>query len=140
MYKKAEMSNEQRRCLAALAGYRNDKQLQKTLEFAVSPAVRWQDTYLIPAYVSGNPNGRDLVWPWLQENWKELRRRYGKGNAVKVLDDFVSLVTTVRDAEREPEIREFFSKNHVPGIDMTLEQSLEKLRVNHKFLKANGGF
>jgi len=37
--------------------------------------------------------------------------------------------------QKEKEVKLFFSKHHVPGTEMKLAQSLERIRINAKFLK-----
>ena len=39
------------------------------------------------------------------------------------------------DMQKENEVRRFFTRHHVPGTEMKLAQSLERIRINAKFLK-----
>lgn len=137
LYKKAENPEEKRRLLASLAGFKDTKLLDKTLEFSLSPDVRFGDTPLPVVLTAMNPSGRELAWPWVKKNWKELVRRYGRGHNIKLLEDFVETIGVLTDASREKEIKEFFRRNPTPGIGMVLSQSLERIRINRRFLEYN---
>lgn len=133
-YRKAQTQEEKVRFLAALGGFQDGNILAKTLDFSLSPDVRLQDLFIPIAKVAGNPYGRKLVWLWLRKNWKEVSKRFGNvGNPL--LNRIISCLEVVSDGKKESEIRIFFKKNAVPGTEMKLAQTLERIRINSKFLE-----
>ncbi len=135
-YKESDIPEEQRRLLIALSSFSKKDLLQDALDFSVSSDVRPQDTFVITLSVSGNPEGKDLVWPWLKNNWRVLEERY-KGSSAKNLTTMVESVRILSDAAAEKDISAFFRNRPKEGLEMTLRQTLEKIRINRKFLKRN---
>ncbi|MDX1533848.1 MAG: ERAP1-like C-terminal domain-containing protein, partial [Nitrosopumilaceae archaeon] len=72
-------------------------------------------------------------WPWLKKNWKKLSKKVGHGNPL--FNRIVASLSMVLDANQETEIKKFFKANPTPGTERTLEQTLERIRINHKFLE-----
>ncbi len=137
LYENAEHPEEERRLLSSLGAFSNEDLLSKTLDYTFTENVRKQDGYVPVLSVAGNPNGRDLAWPWVKDNWSKLEEIYGKGGNVKLFDTFVRPIGLITDINEEKRINEFFKDKDTSKIDKTLTQSLEKLRINHKFLKYN---
>lgn len=133
-YRKSETQEEKRRFLAALANFQDPKILNETLRFALSKEVRSQDLFIPIARLSGNPFGKDLVWPWIKSNWNELRERY-KGGSLQLLTRFIESLAGLSDLQKEKEIKEFFRKRSTEGVGMSLNQTLENIRINAKFLQ-----
>jgi len=133
IYKKAPSQEEKLRVLAGLCNFRNEKLLLKTLEFSMTKEVRSQNIALPIIRISGNPYGKKILWPWLKKNWKPLSKKFGMGNPLA--NRIVGTISLVTDASMEKEIRQFFKKNPTPGTEMTLEQTLERLRIHSQFLK-----
>ena len=133
IYKKAPSQEAKLRVLAGLCNFRNEKLLLKTLEFSMTKEVRSQNIALPIIRISGNPYGKKILWPWLKKNWKPLSKKFGMGNPLA--NRIVGTISLVTDASMEKEIRQFFKKNPTPGTEMTLEQTLERLRIHSHFLK-----
>src|SRR5437660_7431847 len=55
-----------------LSKFRNPKLLERTLEYAISPAVRSQDTLGMIAAVMKNPAGGKLAWEFVQTHWSDI--------------------------------------------------------------------
>jgi tricorn protease interacting factor F2/3 len=134
LYKKSETQEEKRRFLAALANFQDPKILNETLDFSLSKEVRSQDLFIPIARISGNPFGKDLVWPWIKKNWNELSNRY-KGGSSQLLTRIVESLGSLADLQKEKDIRKFFKNKSREGIEMSLAQTLERIRINAKFLQ-----
>ena len=81
-----------------------------------------------------NPQGKELVWPWVKQNWKGIVSRFGVGNPL--LNRIIGSVSIEADLEKEKEIKKFFTKHHVPGTEMKLAQTLEKIRIHARFIQS----
>jgi len=133
LFTKAKTQEEKLRFLGALCSFKDEKLLKKSLDFSQTSAVRSQNMQLPIMRVSTNPYGKNILWPWLKKNWKKLNKKVGHGNPL--FNRIVASISLVVDDSMEKEIRQFFKKNPAPGTERTLEQTLERVRINTKFLK-----
>lgn len=137
MEKKATLQEEKRRLLGAVSRPRDPGLLQETLERSLSDDVRSQDTPLVIISVAANRFGRDLAWDFVKENWSEFDRRYGKGGFM--IMRLVSITETFTTLERADEVEAFFEANPVAGAQRTVQQALESIRLNARWLELNSG-
>lgn len=133
MYRKAPTQEEMVRLLGSLASFQDKKLLTKTLTFTLSKEVRTQNLFHPISKMVANPEGKDLVWPWIKKNWKGIVSRFGVGNPL--LNRIIGSVSIESDMKKEEEIRRFFTKNHVPGTEMKLAQTLERIRIYARFVE-----
>ena len=133
--KSADLHEERIRLLGALTRFQQKELLQDVLERSMSPEVRSQDTVLVVIAVAGNRHGKDLAWEFVKTNWDELDRRYGRGGfAIMRLVGITGAFTTT---ERAQEVEEFFREHPAPSAQRTIQQSLERIRLNVKWLESN---
>jgi tricorn protease interacting factor F2/3 len=97
------------RFLGAMCGFQDKKLLAKTLD------------------------GDKILWPWLKKNWKKINKKVGHGNPL--FNRIVASIAGVADDSMENEIKLFFKKNPTPGTERTQKQTLERIRINSKFLR-----
>ena len=110
--------------------------LTETLERAISSDVRSQDTITVIGGVAANLHGRDLAWKFLKDNWTEFDRRYGGGGFG--LMRLVSICGHFTDEENLADVEAFFQEHPVAAAERTIRQSLERVRLNIKWLERNG--
>ena len=132
LYKKASMQEEKMRFLIALCNFQNQKLLLKTLKFSLTKEVRSQNLFVPISGVASNPYGKDIIWPWMKKNWKQLKKKFGEGNP---LSNRIVGSLSVVNANKEDEIRRFFRKNPLRGTERKLEQTLERVRIKAKFIE-----
>ena len=133
LYRKAPTQEEMVRLLSSLANFQDKKLLSKTLSFTLSKEVRTQNLFQPIARMVTNPQGKELVWPWIKQNWKGIVSRFGVGNPL--LNRIIGSVSIEADWDKEKEIKKFFTKHHVPGTEMKLAQTLERIRIHAKFIQ-----
>ncbi len=133
LFRRAKSQEEQGRFLSALSSFQDAKLLERALQFSISPDVRSQDTYLIIYSVGYNPYGRFIVWPWIKKNWKKIIEKHG-GVGNPIFKRVVQSLGVLGDLDTEKEIKEFFKKNKIPEMEKILSQTLERVRINAKFL------
>ena len=134
LYKNAKTMEEKLRFLGALCGFQNTRLLKKTLDFSQTPDVRSQNMQLPIMKVAANPYGDKILWPWLKKNWKKLNKKVGHGNPL--FNRIVASISSVADSTMEKEIKKFFKENPTPGTERTQMQTLERIRINSKFLRS----
>ena len=133
LYKTAKTMEEKLRFLGALCGFKEKKLLLKSLDFSQTPQVRSQNMQLPIMKVAANPYGEKVLWPWLKKNWKNINKKVGHGNPL--FNRIVASIASVADDSMEKEIKIFFKKNPTPGTERTQSQTLERIRINSKFLR-----
>ena len=132
----ADLQEEKMRFMRALTRFQREDLLRKTLELTLSPRVRSQDTVSLVIGVAMNRQGGDLAWEFIKENWDEFNRRYGAGGfAIMHLVSIVGRFTTLAHAA---DVEEFFAAHPAPGAQRTIQQSLERIRINARWLEVRG--
>ena len=114
-----------------MCNFKQKKLLLKTLQFTLGTDVRSQNIQLPIMNINSNIHSKEFMWPWLKNNWKKIHKKAGTGNPL--LKRVVDSIGHVIDSSQEKEVREFFKKNPVHGTEMTLEQTLERVRIRSKF-------
>jgi len=132
-YRNAKTTEEKLRFLGAMCSFKDPKLLLKSLNFSQTSEVRSQNMQLPIMKVAGNPYGKKILWPWLKNNWPKLSKKVGRGNPL--FNRIVASISSIADDSMEKEIRQFFKKNPTPGTERTQEQTLERIRINSKFLR-----
>jgi len=133
LYKKAETQEEKVRLLAALSYFKDENLILETLEFVLSENVRTPNMDYIFKNIAQNPYGREILWGWLNKNWKRVTEKTGEGNTV--LKKIIGTISKTTDDTMIKEVQEFFKKNPTPGTKNTLRQEIERVKIYSKFLK-----
>ena len=133
LYKNAKTMEEKLRFLGAMCGFKNTKLLKKSLDFSQTPEVRSQNMQLPIMKVAANPYGDKVLWPWLKKNWKKLNKKVGHGNPL--FNRIVASISSVIDDSMIKDVKQFFKNNPTPGTERTQSQTIERVRINSRFLK-----
>jgi aminopeptidase N len=107
----------------SLSQFRDPKLLQRTLDYAISPAVRSQDTLGMIAGVMKNPAGAQLAWNFVRLHWPDVEKVGGGFTSGEV----VAATNVFCDSGMHQQVQEFFSVHPVPSAQRTLKQSLENI-------------
>jgi aminopeptidase N len=97
--------------------------LARTLDYAISPDVRSQDSLFVIADVMRNPAGEKLAWDFVRARWSDivnLGGAFGGGTIVEATGSFC-------DAGRRDEVKDFFATHHAPAAERALKQSVERM-------------
>jgi puromycin-sensitive aminopeptidase len=135
LYHSVELHEEKMRILGALTRSRNPEFLKDTLVRSLGSEVRAQDTPLVVVSTAGNPFGRNLAWEFLKKNWMEFDRRYGRGGFA--IMRLVSITGGFTEIGKVKEVEDFFKKNPAQSAQRTIQQSLERIRLNAAWLENN---
>jgi puromycin-sensitive aminopeptidase len=134
--REATLQEEKMRLLGALARFQTPDLLSETLKRALGSDVRAQDAPLVVvAVASANPEGRDLAWNFLRENWFEFDRRYGRGGFA--IARLVGIAGGFATAERASEVTTFFNSNPAPSAARAIDQAVERIHLNTRWIEKN---
>lgn len=132
IFRSSDMHEEKNRIARALACVQDRASIERVLDFAMSPEMRIQDTRFVLQTLSDSKTGRDVVWTYFKANISEFRRRY-EGNV-----SFGGMVKTITQnfatESKATEIEQFFDTNPIPGTERSVNQAVEIIRVQAKWL------
>jgi aminopeptidase N len=107
----------------ALGRFSGPKLIERTLEYAISPAMRSQDApYLISA-VMQNPAAEKQAWAFVQAHWATIENLGGAfaGGAI------VQATGSFCDPEMRDEVQAFFTSHPAPAAERSLKQAVERM-------------
>lgn len=108
-----------------LARFTNPMLVQRTLEYALTPAVRSQDSLNLIAAVMDTATGEKLGWKFVRSNWDQIEKIMGGYNT----GGLIATTGSFCDADMRDEVKQFFMQHPVPSAERSLRQAQE--RVNY---------
>jgi aminopeptidase N/puromycin-sensitive aminopeptidase len=109
--------------LDTLPHFSDPKLLQRTLDFAISPDVRSQDSLNVITSVMRNPVGRELAWDFVRQHWPAIEKAGGPFASAQV----VGATSMFCDAGKRDQVTEFFSAHKIAAAERTYKQSIERI-------------
>jgi puromycin-sensitive aminopeptidase len=117
---------DQIRMLYALAEFDSEELIRKTAEFAFSGEVKTQNAPFLLNRCIANRHHGNVAWEIVRKNWEKANADFPGNTIVRM----VSSVTTLNTPELEQDVQGFFGEHGIPQATKTLEQVLERQRVN----------
>ncbi|KAJ2782457.1 hypothetical protein H4R18_002263 [Coemansia javaensis] len=120
--------------LASLGTSADGALLDELLEFALSDKVRNQDVHKAIVYMAKQRAGRKRVWDWYQANYDLLANRY------RASMNYMGMLVRLSAGEftgdgRADEIERFFAARDTSKYQRVVDQTLEKIRSNTRWLE-----
>ncbi len=122
----APTPQEKVRMLYALAEFDDADLMRRTCRLAFSSDVKSQDAPFLLARCIGNKYHGHVAWTAVQENWQHANDTFPGNTIVRM----VSTVTTLNTPQAGAQVAAFFSEHPIPQAAKTLEQVLERQKVN----------
>ncbi|MGH9244071.1 MAG: M1 family aminopeptidase [Acidimicrobiales bacterium] len=123
-HREAATPQEEVRYLWALARFHDDEVFARTLDLALSEVRTQNAPYLLRLALMNRTHG-PVAWDFIARNWSVMNERFPSNSIVRMTDGVVAL--------SKPEIAErvqgFFREHDVPQGAKTLQQQLERQRV-----------
>jgi puromycin-sensitive aminopeptidase len=98
--------------------------VRRSLDFAVSPKVRTQDTGSLLAGLLARPWSRNQAWTFVKQNWAQLTERLGTFQGIPAIVQATSNFCT---ADAATDVKQFFAQHPVPSSERGIAQSIEKI-------------
>jgi len=135
LYSSADMTEEKVRLLRAMGQTINPELIKKTLDFVFEgDNVRMQDTAAGLVGCTSSREGRDLVWKFLQENWKKLVERFGEKSSFLIA--FVEYgLSDFADDKMADEIKIFYDSVNTPIVTRPVKKVLETIHMRSQVVK-----
>jgi len=119
------------KALSCLCLAQSPELIKRSLAYGFSDKVRSQDIMYVYSSTSTTPVGRDLTWAYVKENWEDIQKKLSGMLIGRVITYSTSNFTT---EEHYRDVESYFSNRTIPGIERTIQQSLETIRGNIIFL------
>jgi aminopeptidase N len=109
--------------LTALTRFESPDLVQRTLEYAVSNAVRSQDSWTLIVLLLERRETQDQAWDFVSEHWQQVRNKGSVSSVTRVVEAAGSFCTTAkRDA-----VANFFGDRSGGSPERTLRKSLDAI-------------
>lgn len=130
IYRETDLSQEKVRVLGSLASSPDPDVVHEALDFLLSPEVRNQDCIFVLRGVTAA--AQEVAWTWLKEKWDYISETF----TGHLLTYFISAtVSPLATNEKGDEAEEFFKSRTKASIARTVKQSLERVRINAKWVE-----
>jgi aminopeptidase N len=106
-----------------LPQFSDAKLLERTLNYAISPDVRSQDSLQLITSVMSNPAGQKLAWDFVRQHWAEVEKAGGPFASAQV----VGATSGFCDSGLRDQVTEFFTAHKVAAAERTYKQSIERI-------------
>lgn len=117
---------EQIRMLYALAEFDDADLMRRTCELAFSGEVKTQNApFLLNRCIANRFHG-ELAWSIVRQHWQEANEKFPVNTIVRMVDSVKMLNSDVAEAD----VQAFFGEHGIPQAVQTLQQVLERQRVN----------
>ena len=125
-FRTAETPQLKLRFMFALAEFPQAEQIRRVIDLALSGEVKTQDApFLLNRCIANRRNGT-MAWEIVRRQWQELLERFPDNTIVRM----VSSITTLTTPELVADVQGFFSEHPIPQAAKTLEQLIERQKVN----------
>jgi len=125
-FRQAATPQDERRYRSLLAAFPGVAEMGRTLAMTLDGTIRTQDAPFLLAECLGNRDQGPLAWDFIRENWKRMLQTYPDNAIVRMLGG----IRALSQPETAASVFAFFTDHGVPKGQRTLEQHLEKLRIN----------
>lgn len=136
-YKSTQIPSEKRIILGALGATTDPWLLQRYLLKSLDrDNVKSQDVEAVITAVARNPEGQYIAWRHVKAYWPQLHSLFGNGSLglSTLISSVVSDFFTEYDYQ---EVKEFFKNVDVGSGERALEQSLETIKLNIRWVANN---
>ena len=125
-FRNPDTPQEQIRMLYALAEFDSADLMRRTCELAFSGEVKTQNApFLLNRCIANRFHG-ELAWSIVRRNWNEANEKFPVNTIVRMVDTTKLLNTDAAEAD----VQAFFGEHAIPQAVKTLEQVLERQKVN----------
>jgi puromycin-sensitive aminopeptidase len=125
-FRTATTPQEQLRYLYALGEFPEADLIRRACDLAFSGDVKTQNApFLLNRCIANRDHGR-LAWDIVRQRWAEANERFPGNTIVRMVDP----VKLLNRPDEVADVQGFFSEHPIPQSSKTLDQVLERQRVN----------
>ena len=125
-FKNAATPQDALRHLYALAEFDDEELILRTCELCFSDQVKTQNAPFVLRMCIGNRRHGTAAWKFVRQRWDEANAKFPTNTIVRMVDS-VKLLT---EQPVVADVQGFFAEHPIPQAAKTLDQILERQRVN----------
>jgi aminopeptidase N len=108
----------------ALPYFRDRNLMTRTLDLALSPDVRSQDSATLIAGLLNHSWGRQAAWTFVKQHWAQLIERLGTFQGIPII---VSATGSFCSAAASADVKRFFTAHPVESAERGIRQAIERI-------------
>ncbi len=125
-FRHAPTPQEQLRYAYSLAEFPTAELVLQACEFAMSGEMKSQNAPFVLARCIANRDHGAVAWRFVREHWQQANEQFPNNTIVRMIDP-VKLLNTEQDLA---DVQGFFAEHAIPQAAKTLDQVLERQKVN----------
>ena len=125
-YRTAATPQDQLRQLYALADFDDEALVLRTCELCFTDEVKTQNAPFLLRMAIGNRHHGVAAWSFVRQHWDEANAAFPANTIVRMVESVTMLTTEHAVAD----VQGFFAEHPIPQAAKTLDQMLERQRVN----------
>ncbi|MFL2677355.1 MAG: M1 family metallopeptidase [Dehalococcoidia bacterium] len=129
-YTNSQIPQEKIRFLYSLSEFKSNDLANKTLEMAISKKIKNQDAPYLIATTLRNFRHSLTTWNFIEENWKKINEIFPNNTIPRMFGG----IKSISDNNLANRVNIFFEKNPIPQGQKTIDQNIEKMNINLKFV------
>ena len=129
-YTSSQIPQEKIRFLFSLSEFKSNDLIKETLKLSLSEKIKNQDAPYLIATAIRNYRHTKTAWNFVEQNWEKINKVFPNNTIPRMFGG----IKSVSDKELAERISLFFDKNPVPQGQKTIDQNLEKMNINLKFV------
>jgi len=130
-FRTAATPQDQLRHLYALAEFPDAELVRRTCDLALSGEVKTQNAPFLLGRCIANRHHGELAWRFVREAWTQANERFPTNTIVRMIDP----VKLLNRPHVVADVQSFFAEHPIPQSAKTLDQVLERQRVNAALLE-----
>jgi aminopeptidase N len=107
----------------ALTRFQDPALVKRTLEYAVSDAVRSQDSWEMIMMLLERRETQDQAWDFVVQHWAEIQRKSTPGSGARIVEAAGAFCT----AEKRAAVTSFFAAHPVESSERTLKKAVDSI-------------
>ena len=134
-YRDPSTPQEQIRMLYALAEFDSAELIARTCDFALTSEVKTQNApFLLNRCIANRKHG-EQAWSFVRQNWQHANDAFPGNTIIRM----ASSTSTLNSDAMEADVQSFFSEHPIAQAGKTLDQVLERQRVNTDLRRREAG-
>jgi len=113
--------------LKALAFFTDPALVHRTIDYAISGKVRTQENYVPLVYLLRESATQEVAWDYLREHWDQVAAQFATGTDGNAGNRLITATNTFCSADREAEVRQFFTAHPIRGSQRPLAEALNTI-------------
>jgi len=137
IYENEESPEMKIKALSCISSPNTHDLVHRALSYGLTDKVRSQDLLYVFANAPSTVIGKNVTWEFVKTRWDDIKSALGGSFLLGRIVNCSSKNFTTK--EKAQEVQEFFTQRSAPGIERTIQQTVEAIESNASFLERDRG-